>query len=43
MHWDLLDIDAQGYADSVIDLMVGKLHRLPSETRLALQHLAGLD
>ena len=40
--WDLPRIQAKGYTDNVIDLMVGKLHRLPVETREALQQLACL-
>jgi len=35
-------IDAKGYADNVVNLMVGKLIRLPSETQKALQQLACL-
>ena len=38
--WDLHRVSAQGYADNVVDLMVGKLNRLPVETQRALQHLA---
>ena len=40
--WDLNRIHAKGYTDNVVDLMVGKLNRLPSETKRALQHLACL-
>jgi PAS domain S-box-containing protein len=40
--WDLDRIHAKGYADNVVDLMVGKLTRLPVETQAALQHLACL-
>ncbi|WP_082077187.1 AAA family ATPase [Bradyrhizobium sp. LTSPM299] len=40
--WDLSRIDAKGYADNVVDLMVGKLNRLPVETQEALQQLACL-
>jgi predicted ATPase len=40
--WDLQRIHAKGYADNVVDLMVGKLARLPSETQKALQELACL-
>src|SRR6516165_345363 len=29
--WDLNKIRAKGYTDNVVDLMVGKLHRLPVE------------
>jgi PAS domain S-box-containing protein len=38
--WDLNRIHAKGYTDNVVDLMVGKLTRLPVETQSALQHLA---
>jgi len=38
--WDLNSIRAKGYTDNVVDLMVGKLNRLPAETRKALQLLA---
>ncbi|MER9511815.1 AAA family ATPase [Mesorhizobium sp. M0460] len=38
--WDLDRIHARGYTDNVVDLMVGKLHRLPVESRNALQQLA---
>jgi PAS domain S-box-containing protein len=38
--WDLDRIDAKGYTDNVVDLLVGKLNRLPAETRHALQQLA---
>ncbi|MBV4484516.1 AAA family ATPase [Pseudomonas sp. SWRI153] len=41
-HWDVHLINAKGYTDNVVDLMVGKLARLPLETRLALQQLACL-
>ena len=40
--WDLDRIDAKGYTDNVIDLMVGKLARLPPETQKALQELSCL-
>ena len=40
--WDVQRIHAKGYADNVVDLMVGKLARLPSETQKALQELACL-
>src|SRR5580693_923796 len=40
--WDLDDIHAKGYTDNVVDLMVGKLNRLPIETQAALQQLACL-
>jgi PAS domain S-box-containing protein len=38
--WDLNRIHAKGYTDNVVDLMVGKLNRLPVETQKALQQLA---
>jgi predicted ATPase/GAF domain-containing protein len=38
--WDLNRIRAKGYTDNVVDLMVGKLNRLPVETQQALQLLA---
>ncbi|MBV8330451.1 MAG: AAA family ATPase [Verrucomicrobia bacterium] len=40
--WELDGIHAKGYTDNVVDLMVGKLNRLPFETRRALQQLACL-
>jgi predicted ATPase/transcriptional regulator with GAF, ATPase, and Fis domain len=40
--WDLTRIHAKGYTDNVVDLMVGKLSRLPIETQKALQQLACL-
>ncbi|MCC8935668.1 AAA family ATPase [Bradyrhizobium sp. Arg68] len=38
--WDLNRIRAKGYTDNVVELMVGKLNRLPVETQWALQLLA---
>jgi predicted ATPase len=38
--WDIDRINAKGYTDNVVDLMVGKLIRLPAETQKALQQLA---
>ena len=38
--WDLERIHATGYTDNVVDLMVGKLSRLPPETQTALQQFA---
>jgi PAS domain S-box-containing protein len=38
--WDLNSIRAKGYTDNVVDLMVGKLNRLPAETQKALQLLS---
>src|SRR4029077_16587313 len=40
--WDLNRIHVKGYTDNVVDLMVGKLTRLPVETQAALQQLACL-
>jgi PAS domain S-box-containing protein len=40
--WDLSRIHAKGYADNVVDLMVGKLNRLPIEAVNALKQLACL-
>jgi PAS domain S-box-containing protein len=40
--WDLNRIHAKGYTDNVVDLMVGKLIRLPVETQNALKQLACL-
>jgi PAS domain S-box-containing protein len=40
--WDLNRIHAKGYTDNIVDLMVGKLTRLPVATQAALQHLACL-
>jgi PAS domain S-box-containing protein len=38
--WDLNRILAKGYTDNVVELMVGKLSRLPPQTRQALQRFA---
>lgn len=38
--WDLRRIHAKGFTDNVVELMVGKLHRLPVETQTALQQFA---
>jgi PAS domain S-box-containing protein len=40
--WNIERINAKGYTDNVVDLMVGKLNRLPTETQMALQQLACL-
>ena len=40
--WSLDSIQAKGYTDNVVDLMVQKLMRLPIKTREALQQLACL-
>lgn len=39
-NWDLLRIHAKGFTDNVVELMVGKLNRLPVETQNALQQFA---
>jgi len=41
-NWDLQRIRAKGYADNVVDLMVGKLARAAPATRRALEDLACL-
>jgi predicted ATPase len=41
-RWELDRIHAKGYTDNVVDLMVGKLIRLPIQTQAALQYLACL-
>ncbi|HEY1942696.1 MAG TPA: AAA family ATPase, partial [Roseiarcus sp.] len=38
--WDLDRINAKGYTDNVVDLLVERLHRLPVNTQNALQQLA---
>ncbi|MGF6759173.1 trifunctional serine/threonine-protein kinase/ATP-binding protein/sensor histidine kinase [Paraburkholderia sp. GAS42] len=40
--WDPDRIHAKGYTDNVVDLMAGKLTRLPEQTQQALQQLACL-
>jgi PAS domain S-box-containing protein len=40
--WELDRLHAKGYTDNVVDLMVGKLTRLPVETQAALRQLACL-
>jgi PAS domain S-box-containing protein len=40
--WDIDRIHAKGYTDNVVDLMVGKLARLPVATQNALQQMACL-
>ncbi len=40
--WDLERIRAEGYTDNIVELMVGKLGRLPVESQIALQKLACL-
>ena len=39
-RWDLSHIHAKGFTDNVVELMVGKLSRLPSATQKALQQFA---
>jgi PAS domain S-box-containing protein len=41
-HWELDRLRAKGYTDNVVDLMVGRLTRLPLQTQAALQQLACL-
>ncbi|MFS8975393.1 AAA family ATPase [Cupriavidus necator] len=41
-RWDPDRIHAKGYTDNVVDLMVGKLTRLPAATQQALQQLGCL-
>ena len=36
-QWDISHIRAKGYADNVVDLMAGKLKRLPPETQKAVR------
>ena len=38
--WELLRIHAKGYTDNVVELMVGKLNRLPVDTQEALKQFA---
>src|SRR5580658_4491486 len=40
--WDLDRIRAKRYSDNVVDLMLGKIRRLPHDTQTALQQLACL-
>jgi PAS domain S-box-containing protein len=40
--WDLDGIRSKGYTENVVDLLIGKLTRLPAETQNALQQLACL-
>jgi PAS domain S-box-containing protein len=40
--WDLQRIHARGFTDNVVELMVGKLGRLPLDTQVILQQLACL-
>jgi PAS domain S-box-containing protein len=41
-RWEMNRIRAKGYTDNVVDLMVGKLKRLPNTTQDALKQLACL-
>jgi predicted ATPase len=41
-RWELDRVHAKGYTDNVVDLLVGRLTRLPVETRSALRQLACL-
>ena len=38
--WNLSRIHAKGYTDNVVELMVGRLNRLPPQTQKALQQFA---
>jgi len=40
--WDMSRIGSKGYTDNVVDLMLGKLNRLPVETQKALKAFACL-
>ena len=40
--WDVSQIGSKGYTDNVVDLMLGKLNRLPVETQKALKAFACL-
>jgi PAS domain S-box-containing protein len=40
--WDLNRIQAKGYTDNVVELMVGKLNRLPARTQKTLKEFACL-
>ncbi len=40
--WDLGRIRAKGYSGNVVDLMLGKLQRLPEHTQTALHRIASL-
>ena len=41
-HWDLNKIATKNFADNVVDLVVGKLRRLPADTQYVLQRAACL-
>ncbi|MGF6771899.1 PAS domain S-box-containing protein [Paraburkholderia sp. GAS199] len=38
--WDISRIHAKGYTENVVELMLGRLGRLPAETQVALQRFA---
>jgi tetratricopeptide (TPR) repeat protein len=40
--WDVAQIRARGFTDNIVDLMVGKLTRLPVATQDAMKHFACL-
>ncbi len=40
--WDLRRIEAKGYTDNIVDLMGGRLNRLPATTQAALKRFACL-
>jgi predicted ATPase/signal transduction histidine kinase/tRNA A-37 threonylcarbamoyl transferase component Bud32 len=41
-RWNVAKIRAKNYTDNVVDLMIGKLQRLPAATQAALEQLACL-
>jgi predicted ATPase/signal transduction histidine kinase/tRNA A-37 threonylcarbamoyl transferase component Bud32 len=41
-RWDMAQIRAKGFTDNVVDLMIGKLKRLPARTQKALKQVACL-
>jgi predicted ATPase/signal transduction histidine kinase len=41
-RWDMAKISAKSFTDNVVELMVGKLERLPASTREAMKQLACL-
>lgn len=41
-RWDLAAIEAKAYTDNIVDLIVGKLRRLPAETQRALELAASI-
>ncbi len=36
-HWDLEQIEAQGFTDNVVELMAARIHQLPQQTQTGLQ------